>query len=398
MKALLLGAGASYDCGFPLVTELTPLFKSKAMKLLDKYPHHCNNQKICLIIQNLFNTSMHYEAIVGYLEVLFNQTTDSSYKKDLYYTIGFFYQIIHYTLLENYQIPQSEYCLKTLEAFRGIKHLLSDNHPLWIFSLNHDIIVEMLSNLLNINLKSGFFDAKPISFNSYQNKYTLLFEELTRCNINHNQFNFFRHNESGINLLKMHGSLDIFAYGDDTNYRKIKFEKNDPESGTKILKLIAEVNFEIVNKDKINCVNESVFFDEYGEIQFLRHSILSGAHKFSPKMQQIAPPEFLAQFKSNLNYIDELVCIGYGFGDQHINEIIEEWLSFNDDNKLIIVNPYGEVPSFLIYLIPKISIIKKRTTDYFMSISEMYDDSSIKSVRPIIDVMNKSRDSAKRSY
>ena len=395
MKALFLGAGFSYDCGFPLVAELTPIITLQATALLNKHPHLCNNQKVRQIIKDLFDTKMHYEAIIGYLEVLFNNEINLQYKKELHKAIGFLYQIIHYTLLEDYQIHHSDYCLNILNAFGGIKYLPTDNQPLWVFSLNHDIIIEMLANLLNINLKSGFFDAKQITFNSYKTKHILEFDELTRDHINNNQFNFFKHNESGINLLKLHGSLDIFAYGDDINYRKIKFKKNNPKSGTEILKLIAEVNFEIVNKDKLSILNEYVFFDEHQEIQFLRHSILSGAHKFTQKMHQIAPSEFLAQFALNLRDIKELICIGYGFGDNHINQTLKDWLSLND-NRLIIVNPYGEVPSFLTYLTPRISIIKKRATEYFMSLSEIHGDSSIKLIKPIIEIMNNSRGVAQK--
>jgi len=223
MKALLLGAGASYDCGFPLVIELTPKIKSAVTHLLDKYQHLCNNQIIRQTIKDLFNINMHYEAIIGNLEVLFNNEQNLDRKKELYHVISFFMQVIHYALLENYQIPHFDYCLKILDAFKGIKHLIAENQPLWIFSLNHDIVIETLANKLDVNLRSGFFDAKPIVFNSYQTK-----EELTRENINQNKFNFFRRDEPGINLLKLHGSLDVLAYGDNTNYRKIKFEKSNP--------------------------------------------------------------------------------------------------------------------------------------------------------------------------
>ena len=113
-------------------------------------------------------------------------------------------------------------------------------------------------------------------------------------------------------------------------------------------------------------------------------------------MHQIAPPEFLSQFELNLGYIKELVCIGYGFGDNHINEIINNWLSLND-NRLTIVNPYGEIPSFLTYLTPKICVIKKRVTDYFMDISEEYGESTI-NLRPTIESMNKSRDIARDHF
>jgi|SRR6185437_12422357 len=397
MQALLLGAGASYDCGFPLVNELTTILKSRITSLLNKNNHNCNNPKIRKIITELFNTDMHYEAMIGYLEVLHNHEHNVDFRKELHSAIAFFIQALHYILLENYQIRQTEYCLKILDAFRGIKHLMMSNQPLWIFSLNHDLVVEMLANLLDIELKTGFFDATPIVFNSYIETNNLLFENLTRVDINLNRFNFFSNNESGINLLKLHGALDIFAYGDELNYRKVKLEKNDPKSGTKLLKSIAEVNQQIVASDKINTLNESVFLDKQKQIQFSRHSLLSGAHKFSPNLSQIAPPEFLALFRLNINYMNELICIGYSFGDNHINEILKNWLSCNNHN-LTIVDPHGKIPVFLTHLTPRITIVKKRATEYFMELSMKHGDPTIYKIKPIIDIMNRARDIAKDNF
>ena len=54
---------------------------------------------------------------------------------------------------------------------------------------------------------------------------------------------------------------------------KLNLKKATLRSGMEILKLIAAINLEIANHDRINITNESTFLDEHNEIQFLRHSI-----------------------------------------------------------------------------------------------------------------------------
>ena len=59
------------------------------------------------------------------------------------------------------------------------------------------------------------------------------------------------------------------------------------------------------------------------------------------------------------------MCIGYGFGDAHINDVLRGWLEFTPERRLKIINPgIQEVPAFLIHLLPQIVLIKSSATDY----------------------------------
>jgi len=59
-----------------------------------------------------------------------------------------------------------------------------------------------------------------------------------------------------------------------------------------------------------------------------------------------------------------LVCIGYGFGDIHINGIIRRWLEISGDKRLEIVDPYiNGIPSFILHLAPQITLTKANATD-----------------------------------
>jgi hypothetical protein len=73
----------------------------------------------------------------------------------------------------------------------------------------------------------------------------------------------------------------------------------------------------------------------------------------------------LKHFRQNLNFVSTLVCIGYSFGDWHINPILREWLEFSSDRQLEIVSPNAqEVPSFLLHLSPQVAVTKSGATDY----------------------------------
>lgn len=73
----------------------------------------------------------------------------------------------------------------------------------------------------------------------------------------------------------------------------------------------------------------------------------------------------LKHFRVHLNFVTNLVCIGYGLGDLHINAVIREWLEFTPDRRLEIVDPFiDNVPAFLLHLSPQVTLTKSDTTDF----------------------------------
>jgi hypothetical protein len=167
----------------------------------------------------------------------------------------------------------------------------------------------------------------------------------------------------------LHGALDIFGFKDELNYLKVLPQDNRPESYIHQLSLVNEINQKLAMQQTVYAINENLYFDESGELQFLRKSILSGAHKFSNKMSQIAPSEFLHLFRGDLNFAKELICIGYSFGDSHIDQVLKDWLSFSPDRKLTIVNPgINGCPTHFNYLYSQVSCIPQGASEYFLSI------------------------------
>jgi len=377
MKALFIGAGATYDCGMPLVWELTAEIRrwlTPEKLTLFNENWRCQGggwsaEVVCTLISLLENKSLHYENIIGAIEVECSRERDKEKRQEYYAVLGFLLQAVYGLLLER-QVVNARFALSALDDFTSLKEMAEENKPLWVFSLNHDCIIEMLATKTDIPLKSGFNEDICLTMKTVDGSpQKIAFERLSRSSIDSNSFDFFRHGEFGINLVKLHGSLDIFGQGDEVNYLKVKPLGNDPESYATQLKLIDRINRDISLRDRVVCTNENVYEDENGEIQFLRKSLLSGAHKFTKKLSQIAPSEFLSLFKGNLNYADELICIGYSFGDKHVDEQIIEWMSFLKSRKLTIVNPgIKDCPDKMKHLSNQVYCNGVGAADYFIQL------------------------------
>lgn len=378
MKALFIGAGATYDCGMPLVWELTAEIKrwmtpEKLTTLNENWKARgggWSNDVLCSLIELLENKNLHYENIIGAIEVECSRERNEGIRQDYHSALGFLLQAVYGLLLER-QVRNNNYALSALEDFNSLNELAKENQPLWIFSLNHDCIIEMLASKTGIPLKSGFNENVSLHMSAGKgSEYEIEFEKLSRESINNNNYDFFKHGEFGINLIKLHGALDIFGHSDDLDYLKVKGIADNPASYADQLQLINQINQDIAVRDGIVCTNEVVYEDKDGEINFLRKSLLSGAHKFSKKTSQVAPSEFLSLFKGNLNYANELICIGYSFGDKHIDDQIVEWMSFLKSRKLTIVNPGIKYsPDRFKHLTGQVQCFAVSASDYFMQLS-----------------------------
>lgn len=77
MKALFIGAGATYDCGMPLVWELTAeirrwLTPEKLITFNNNWNSQCggwDQDVVSYLISLLENENLHYENIIGAIEV-----------------------------------------------------------------------------------------------------------------------------------------------------------------------------------------------------------------------------------------------------------------------------------------------------------------------------------------
>jgi hypothetical protein len=108
MRALLLGAGASFDAGMPLVTELTAelrrwLTADKLLRFNSAWRAKgggWSDGSTSMLLALLQNGSMHYEQIIGAIEVEFAREPDVRQRQDLHAAHGFLLQAVRGRLLE----------------------------------------------------------------------------------------------------------------------------------------------------------------------------------------------------------------------------------------------------------------------------------------------------------
>ena len=192
---------------------------------------------------------------------------------------------------------------------------------------------------------------------------------LRRSELASGRVDYFKLGEHGINLLKLHGSLDEFVFND--NQDLLKLVPNDVTVRGVIETLrIANEDLRYVDPrfpaGYVVPVNEIAYEDYDGEMQFLRRTPLAGVFKFQNQSSQTVPNELLALFEGCLLHLTNLVCVGYGFGDQHVNQAIRNWLELNGDRRLTIVDPaIMQTPATFLHLDPQICSIQSRATEYF---------------------------------
>lgn len=392
MQALFLGAGASYDCGMPLVSELTAEFKRwftaekihSINQIQRRGGYGWSDATVAKLIMRVGNPRMHYENLIGSLEVEFSRERDVGRRQELHGLHAHLLQSIHGLLTER-QIKNYAFAFAALDNFEGIKRLAEENRPLWVFSLNHDVMLEMLASKFSIPLKTGFHGNESIRMSSGDGVHIdLCFGRLSREAMQKNNYDYFKTGEYGINLIKLHGALDIFAQGDEMDYLKFIAPDGDALSYVKNIETLAKIDLALGQRHRVRAVNEHTYCDEMGVIQFLRNSLLSGSHKFSPRSTQIAPPEFLSLFSGCLNYAHELICVGYGFGDSHINEQMVEWLSFASDRRITIINPgFQDCPSRFAHLDEQVSVCSESASDYFSRLRQTPEGIQAKAFRAL---------------
>lgn len=398
-KGMFLGAGASYDFGFPLVWHLTKeirdwLTPDKLSELNNSWKKQGGgmlDETIEITSALLTNSDLHYEQMIGALEVETSRIRGNNLLyQNMHHMRSWLVELVSILLVER-QCKNDVYISKTLELYKRFKDFVDVDYPFWIFTTNHDLNIEILATHFGINYKTGLYDRElsfPLIDNNQKSFDRIKFYEFDVEKFNTEPMNFMNNiNDRGINIFKLHGSLDIFLYSDNKKYIKINF--GDCKNYNQVISRLRDVNQRLEFSPTVKCTNEIVFADDQGVMQFLRRSVLTGMHKFEDANGQNIPKEILPLFKSHINFVNELYVIGYGFGDIHINYVLRKWISFSADRKMIIVNPNMKTlpDEFKIY-VGQIEIIQEnflqflaRETNTPLSLAETF----------INDLRNKSR-------
>ncbi|WP_296617260.1 hypothetical protein [Sphingomonas sp.] len=377
LTGLFLGAGASYEAGMPLVWELTA--ELKGTLLPDRVREENGRARarglgfheavVEDFLNVLQNDTMHYEAVLGYLEAQFIRKRE--FTQDYRAAYSWIVSCV-YGMLYNRLINQKSYLERFLPFYDGTARLAAANTPLWIFSLNHDVIVEAIAARLKLPLYYGF-DPSNVIILPRRDPHgckigELRAEVLTHDELQNSAMHFPNPGRPGIYLLKLHGALDQFVFNDGSDLLRLLPDTQDVDGLTGALQA---ANEELIYPlpgapDGIaNAMNEIAYADQDGVMQFLRRSLLAGAHKFDTRHRQVLPTGMLKHFEGNINFVSRLVVIGYSFGDNHINKVLCNWLEFSEDRSMHIVDvAEGGVPPFLLHLSPQVTRERATATEF----------------------------------
>jgi hypothetical protein len=213
-----------------------------------------------------------------------------------------------YTSIEN-KIKKSCYTewLKhksDLQYLAPLKNLLKNNNnfKIDIFTLNNDIILEVYFSDEN-SVYTGFVSNKWVGFD--------------RSNIDNDTFNASR-----INYYKLHGSINWLRLSDGTIMeQKINNKNSNLSNNFKSSNAISNKDYDEINFEDI----------EIKPLLIFGHGT---------KIYTIDPFfSLLEQFKRALKEKKFFIIIGYSFFDPHINNLIFNELSINQEKIMIIINP-----------------------------------------------------------
>lgn len=124
-------------------------------------------------------------------------------------------------------------------------------------------------------------------------------ETLSEKQLASGTLNFFNMGTYGINLLKVHGSLDQFTFRDGKDLLRVLPLDGKISGVIESLQVANEELFYILpgQSGPAKTTNEITYKDDNGEMQFLRRSLLAGAFKFDNRGNQVLPQSLLSYKK-----------------------------------------------------------------------------------------------------
>lgn len=207
---LFLGAGASYEAGYPLMTTLTTT-------VLKSF----NRTQIDLLKQLVYeelDDEIDVDSGIPNIEMISDLLAIRAVKlgsegKDYEQLLNKVRERI-VEILQSVKNPKLDYHVKLLESLRRIKE--GQTSPLWIFTTNYDLLIERAATEVGIPIYDGFVGG-PIRF--------LKPASLNWCHGTISNINGKPHFEARtgfcINLVKLHGSIGWWLKNNENKQQKV---------------------------------------------------------------------------------------------------------------------------------------------------------------------------------
>ncbi|MDL2407287.1 hypothetical protein PY650_16765 [Rhizobium calliandrae] len=278
LTGLLLGAGASYELGMPLVWELTGEIKTwltadKIRAFNASWRQQgggYSDRVIDDFVSMLGLPAVHYEAILGYLEA--QRGRQAEYAHEYHNLYSWLVELV-YHLLYARQIKNTIYLDKHLPFFDGFRVLANANCPLWVFTLNHDVLLEAIAARLSIPVHSGFSETLvrlPRRDNNGRKQGEVRAAVIKGYDLEQGSMFYPNPPMPGVNVLKIHGALDIFTFNDGRDILKLLPDGPGPHAIVDALRATNEELFYPLAgapQGKVKTTNEITYADDAGEMQ-----------------------------------------------------------------------------------------------------------------------------------
>jgi hypothetical protein len=313
-----------------------------------------------------------YEALLKHLEAQYLEDAREGHARAYHWLYAWLAQLVS-QILYRHQVERRASFREGLQYFEGLARMAHANRPLWIFSLNHDVLVECIAALFGIEVSCGFSCARvmlPCRNAAGRNIATLNAALLTDADMASARLSFFKTGSRGINLLKLHGALDVFTYGDGHDLIRLLPAEETFDAIIDVLQIANEglLDASLLSRvvpESLAVTNRIPYLDGQNQPRVLGRTLLASAAQLTDRYPQLMQRRWLEYFRAGLAASERLIAIGYGMADEDVNEIVHAWLQASPGRRLEIVAPgIEQVPAVLQKLSGQVELVPVSTTIY----------------------------------
>jgi hypothetical protein len=320
----------------------------------------------------LTESGFDYETLLDHLEHCYLDDAREGFAAAYHALYAYLAQVV-YQLLYRRQVERRDSFREGLQYFQGIVPLARQNRPLWIFSLNHDVLVECIAALFGIEINCGF-SPRTITLPCRKAQGAVVAaleaELLTDAEMASGMLPFCKPGWPGINLLKLRGALDVFVLGGGRDLVRLKPHDETFDAIIDALQIANEGLLDAtlaasLVPDALAVTNQIPYLDHDGQLRLLGRTLRASAARLTDPFPQLIERRRLEYFRGSLAQVDRLVAIGYGMADADVNEIVGEWLAASAHRQLEIVVPGSQqLPPFLWKLGGQVEVTAASATTY----------------------------------